>query len=257
MTNADGAGSIVQLFTNTGQRASTIKGDAGMMKQGLYDPAHEHDSCGVGFVVDIQGRPSHAIVQKALQVLINLLHRGACGCEPNTGDGAGILLQMPDKFLRKACAREGITLPAATEYGAGLVFLPRDFLQRDKIPVLVQPIVTEEGQRFLGWRDVPTDDRHLGATARSVEPVIRQMFVGRGPGVREHAHFERKLYVIRKRIENAVAAMDFPEKKLTYVPSLSSNTVIYKGMLSADQIEGMFPDLIDPDIESALALVHQ
>src|SRR3989442_14093323 len=225
--------------------------------QGLYDPRHEHDACGVGFVVDIKGRKSHAIVRQALQVLINLLHRGACGCEPNTGDGAGILLQMPDKFLRKACARLGITLPAATEYGAGLVFLPRDFLQRDKIQVLVQTIVTEEGQRFLGWRDVPTDDRHLGATARSVEPVIRQMFVGRGPGVREHAHFERKLYVIRKRIENAVAAMDFPEKKLTYVPSLSSNTVIYKGMLSADQIEGMFPDLIDPDIESALALVHQ
>src|SRR5206468_1666287 len=225
--------------------------------QGLYDPRHEHDACGVGFVVDIKGRKSHAIVRQALKVLINLLHRGACGCEPNTGDGAGILLQMPDKFLRKVCAPLGLTLPAATEYGAGLTFLPRDYLQRDKVQTLIQTLVVEEGQRFLGWRDLPTDDRHLGATARSVEPVMRQMFIGRGPGVRDHAHFERKLYVIRKRIENAVDAMDFTEKKLVYVPSLSSNTLIYKGMLSADQIEGIFPDLTDPDVESALALVHQ
>src|SRR5436309_753639 len=225
--------------------------------QGLYDPRHEHDACGVGFVVDIKGRKSHASVRQALKVLINLLHRGACGCEPNTGDGAGILLQMPDKFLRKVCAPLGLTLPAATEYGAGLTFLPRDYLQRDKVQTLIQTLVVEEGQRFLGWRDLPTDDRHLGATARSVEPVMRQMFIGRGPGVRDHAHFERKLYVIRKRIENAVDAMDFTEKKLVYVPSLSSNTLIYKGMLSADQIEGMFPDLTDPDVESALALVHQ
>src|SRR6059036_156095 len=225
--------------------------------QGLYDPRHEHDACGVGFVVDIKGRKSHAIVRQALKVLINLLHRGACGCEPNTCDGAGILLQMPDKFLRKVCAPLGLTLPAATEYGAGLTFLPRDYLQRDKVQTLIQTLVVEEGQRFLGWRDLPTDDRHLGATARSVEPVMRQMFIGRGPGVRDHAHFERKLYVIRKRIENAVDAMDFTEKKLVYVPSLSSNTLIYKGMLSADQIEGMFPDLTDPDVESALALVHQ
>src|SRR2546427_12334588 len=225
--------------------------------QGLYDPRHEHDACGVGFVVDIKGRKSHAIVRQALKVLINLLHRGACGCEPNTGDGAGILSQMPDKFRRKVCAPLGLTLPAATEYGAGLTFLPRDYLQRDKVQTLIQTLVVEEGQRFLGWRDLPTDDRHLGATARSVEPVMRQMFIGRGPGVRDHAHFERKLYVIRKRIENAVDAMDFTEKKLVYVPSLSSNTLIYKGMLSADQIEGMFPDLTNPDVESALALVHQ
>ncbi len=225
--------------------------------QGLYDPRHEHDACGVGFVVDIKGRKSHQIVRQALKVLINLLHRGACGCEPNTGDGAGILLQMPDRFLRKACARLGFTLPAATEYGVGLVFLPRDVLQRDTVQTLIQTIVIEEGQRFLGWRDVPTDDRMLGATARSVEPNIKQMFVGRGPAVRDHAHFERTLYVVRKRIENAIAAMDLAEKKLVYVPSVSSNTLIYKGMLSADQIEGMFPDLTDPDVESALALVHQ
>ena len=225
--------------------------------QGLYDPAHEHDACGVGFVVHIKGLKSHDIVRKALQVLINLLHRGACGCEPNTGDGAGILLQMPDKFLRRECARLGIPLPAPTEYGAGLVFLPRDPAQRERVEALIAGIVGEEGQRLLGWRDVPSDDRLLGATALSVEPWIRQVFVGRGSGVRDHAHFERKLYVVRKRIENAVAGLDLAEKAFVYLPSLSSNTLIYKGMLSADQIETMYPDLTDPDVESALALVHQ
>jgi glutamate synthase (NADPH) large chain len=228
-----------------------------MMKQGLYDPAYEHDSCGVGFVVDIQGRPSHAIVQKALQVLINLLHRGACGCEPNTGDGAGILLQMPDRFLRRECARIGFALPPAGEYGAGLMFLPRDAMQADKVRALFHSIVADEGQRLLGWRNVPTDDRALGATARSVEPLIKQVFIGRGAGVADPARFERKLYVIRKLFEKAVAALDIPENRFAYVPSLSSRTLIYKGMLSADQIAPMYPDLVDPDVESALALVHQ
>jgi glutamate synthase (ferredoxin) len=225
--------------------------------QGLYDPRHEHDACGVGFVVNIKGQKSHDIVRKGLLVLINLLHRGACGCEPNTGDGAGILLQMPDKFLRRECGRLGIALPGSTEYGAGLAFLPRDLVQREKVQALIGTIVGEEGQRLLGWRDVPTDDRLLGATAISVEPHIKQVFVGRGPAVRDHAHFERKLYVIRKRVENAVDDLDIPEKGFVYLPSLSSNTLIYKGMLSADQIETMYPDLTDPDVESALALVHQ
>src|SRR5881275_1486158 len=125
--------------------------------QGLYDPRHEHDACGVGFVVDIKGRKSHAIVRQALKVLINLLHRGACGCEPNTGDGAGILLQMPDKFLRKQCGRLGIPLPGPKDYGCGLMFLPRDPEQRDKVRALLHSIVEEEGARMLGWRDVPTD----------------------------------------------------------------------------------------------------
>src|SRR5881628_2660799 len=224
--------------------------------QGLYDPSHEHDACGVGFVVDIKGRKSHAIVRQGLLVLINLLHRGACGCEPNTGDGAGILLQVPDKFLRKHCRRLGIALPGPKDYGVGCVFLPRDIVQREKVQGLIAGIVSEEGQRLLGWRDVPTDDRLLGASAVHVEPHIKQVFIGRGEA-RDSAHFERKLYVIRKRIEHAVEAMDFSEKRLTYIPSLSSNTLIYKGMLSADQIETMYPDLRDPDIESALALVHQ
>src|SRR6058998_384025 len=227
-----------------------------MEQQGLYDPSHEHDACGVGFVVDIKGRKSHAIVRQGLLVLINLLHRGACGCEPNTGDGAGILLQVPDKFLRKQCGRLGIPLPGPKDYGVGCVFLPRDAMQREKVQALIATIVAEEGQRLLGWRDVPTDDRLLGASALNVEPTIKQVFIGRGEA-RDAAHFERKLYVVRKRIEHAVEAMDFSEKRLTYLPSLSSNTLIYKGMLSADQIESMYPDLLDPDMESALALVHQ
>jgi glutamate synthase (ferredoxin) len=225
--------------------------------RGLYDPAHEHDACGVGFVVNIKGRRSHAIVRQALQVLINLLHRGACGCEVNTGDGAGILIQMPDRFLRRECARLGVALPPEGDYGAGLVFLPHDLIEREKIEALVQTIVDEEGQRLLGWRDLPTDDRALGATAVSVEPHFRQIFIGRGAGVTDRGDFERKLYVIRKRLENAVDALDLPGRRFFYIPSLSSRTLIYKGMLSADQIEGMFPDLVDPDVESALALVHQ
>ncbi|MBI4593147.1 MAG: glutamate synthase subunit alpha, partial [Candidatus Rokubacteria bacterium] len=159
--------------------------------QGLYDPRHEHDACGVGFVVNMKGRKSHDIVVKALTVLKNLLHRGACGCEPNTGDGAGILLQMPDTFLRRECDRLGIALPPRGEYGAALVFLPRDPVQRETIQGLIQTVVGEEGQRLLGWRDVPTDPSPLGESARACQPHIAQMFIGRGPGLRDHAHFER------------------------------------------------------------------
>src|SRR5262245_28423809 len=225
--------------------------------QGLYDPRHEHDACGVGFVVNIKGQKSHAIVRQALAVLINLLHRGACGCEPNTGDGAGILLQMPDRFLRRECTRLGLTLPPAGQYGSGLVFLPRDLVQRDKIRALIGTIVAEEGQRVLGWREVPVDDQPLGATARSVEPHVSQVFIGQGTDIRDQAHLERKLYVIRKRIERAVETLEMSERKFVYLPSLSAATLIYKGMLSADQITTMYPDLLDDDVESALALVHQ
>jgi glutamate synthase (ferredoxin) len=225
--------------------------------QGLYDPAHEHDACGVGFVVDIKGRRSHAIVSQALEVLKNLLHRGACGCEVNTGDGAGILIQMPHAFLSRECARAGIPLPAPGHYGAGLVFLPRAAGEAAECRRLLEDIVREEGQTVLGWRDVPTDSSAVGPSARAVEPVFQQVFVGRAPGVADRAAFERKLYVIRKRVEHAVNRTSIAEKKFFYVPSLSANTLIYKGMLSADQIEGMFPDVTDPLVDSALALVHQ
>ena len=237
--------------------------------QGLYDPRLEHDACGVGFVVNIKGQRSHALVRQAFEVVVNLLHRGACGCEANTGDGAGMLIQMPDKFLRKVTAPLGITLPAPHEYGVGMVFLPRDVGQREDIEALFEQIVVEEGQRVLGWRSLPSNDHLLGATARSGEPVFKQLFVSQGgqgaqgPGAAgghtpaAHARFERKLYVIRKRVEHAVDRLPLSEKRFFYVASLSSNTLIYKGMLIADQMETMFPDLADPDVESALALVHQ
>jgi glutamate synthase (NADPH) large chain len=225
--------------------------------QGLYDPAHEHDACGVGFVVDIKGRKSHAIVTQALTVLKNLLHRGACGCEVNTGDGAGVLIQMPHAFLTRECDRLGLPLPAPGHYGAGLVFLPRDPTEQALCQGMLEQIVVEEGQRVLGWRDVPTDATPVGPTARAVEPVFKQIFIRRAAAVADRAAFERKLYVIRKRAEHAVRNSALAERKFFYLPSLSANTLIYKGMLSANQIETMFPDVTDPLLESALALVHQ
>jgi len=225
--------------------------------QGLYDPAHEHDACGVGFVVDIKGRKSHGIVTQALTVLKNLLHRGACGCEVNTGDGAGILIQMPHLFLTRECAALGIALPETGRYGAGLVFLPRDTRDRAACRAILERIVVEEGQVVLGWRPVPTDSSPIGPSARSVEPTFEQVFVARGAAVPDRAAFERKLYIIRKRAEHEVRKSAITTRQYFYLPSLSANTLIYKGMLSADQIEGMFPDVTDPLVESALALVHQ
>ncbi len=226
-------------------------------RQGLYDPAHEHDACGVGFVVDIKGRKSNAIVRQALTILKNLEHRGACGCEVNTGDGSGILVQMPHAFLSRECARIGITLPAPKWYGAGLVFLPTDPAQAARCQGIFEEITREEGQTLLGWRDVPTDDSPIGPSAKAAEPVIKQIFIGRNPAIADDRAFERKLYVIRKRVEHAVFGSPVQNGKLFHLPSLSSNTLIYKGMLSANQIETMFPDIVDPAIESALALVHQ
>ena len=235
--------------------------------QGLYDPAHERDACGVGFVADMKGRRSHKIVRQALQVLINLEHRGACGCEVNTGDGAGILIQMPDGFLRSEAGRLGWELPEAGAYGAGLVFLPHHAESRAAIVGLFERIVAEEGQRIIGWREVPTDNGALGPSAVAVQPVFQQVVIGRGPGLpapavpgEPDAAFERKLFVIRKRIEHAVDALDVipaADRQFFYVVSLSSRTLIYKGMLTASQMGGMFPDLADPALDSALALVHQ
>ncbi len=237
---------------------------------GLYDPRDERDACGVAFVVNIKGHRSHAVIEQGLRVLINLLHRGACGCEVNTGDGAGILLQMPDRFLRKVTAPLGITLPPAGQYGAGFVFFPRAAGEREEIRRLIEQIVREEGQDVLGWRRVPTDDHLLGASAVAAEPVFEQLFIGAGgaggagPSIagaasdaQGEAHFERKLYVIRKRIEYAVDRLPLAERRAFYIVSLSSKTLIYKGMLTASQIQTMFPDLVDRDLESALALVHQ
>ena len=231
---------------------------------GLYDPANEHDACGVGFVAHVKGRRSHAIVRQAMQVLINLQHRGACGCEANTGDGAGILLQMPDRFFRGEAERLGFELPPLRSYGAGLIFLPRDAERRGRIKGLFERIVVEEGQRVLGWREVPTDNSALGASAVSVQPAFQQIFIGRGAGFASASGafdadvaFERKLYVIRKRVEHAVDALSVEDRQSFYVVSLSARTLIYKGMLTASQLESMFPDLTDRAVDSALALVHQ
>ncbi len=225
-------------------------------KQGLYDPHYEHDSCGVGFVVNVKGRKSHAIVRDALTILINLRHRGACGCENNTGDGAGILVQMPHEFLQQACDEARIRLPAPREYGCGLVFLPPDSAQRRRCEAEFERIVREEGQTLLGWRNLPTNNGTLGETARAGEPFIRQVFIGRDPKITEDLAFERKLYVIRRRAENSIRYGHLEYGRWFYIPSLSHRTLVYKGMLMAEQLGPYFPELEDPLMQSALALVH-
>ena len=228
-------------------------------KQGLYDPRYEHDSCGVGFVVNIKGQKSHSIVSQGLQVLLNLAHRGACGCEPNTGDGAGVLMQTPDKFMRKVAAAEGIELPPEGEYAVGMIFLPQRGDYRFRCEQLFEKIIRSEGQTVLGWRTVPTANQELGHTARLGEPVVRQVFIGRNPDrltVDDDLAFERKLYVIRKLAENRIRYSPMREGNSFYVASLSSRTVVYKGMLMSPQVKGFYPDLLDEDMESALVVVH-
>src|SRR3954453_2167597 len=233
-----------------------MKFEAPPAAQGLYDPRHEHDGCGVGFVVDLKGRKSSSIVKNALEVLLNLEHRGACGCEKNTGDGAGILMQVPHKFLAAACATARITLPAPGQYGVGVVFLPHDPGSRAACEHLFEKVVRDEGQKFLGWREVPTDNSMIGPTAQRSQPVIKQLFVGRSPDVADGDAFERKLYVIRRRARHEVRRLDVPEKGNFYIPSLSSRTVVYKGMLNCDQLAQFYPDLQSDRMESALAMVH-
>jgi glutamate synthase (ferredoxin) len=224
--------------------------------QGLYDPQFEHDACGVGFIVNMKGRKSNQIVRDALRVLLNLNHRGACGCEVNTGDGAGILLQMPHEFLKRACAAVRIELPAPREYGVGMVYLPPDPTQRRTCERHFEQIIKEEGQFFMGWRTVPTNDSMLGNSALAVEPVIRQVFIGRNPKITDDLAFERKLFVIRKRAENVIRSSGMKGVEYFYICGLSYKTIVYKGMLTTTQLEPFYPDLSDPAMESALALVH-
>ncbi len=224
--------------------------------QGMYDPQYEHDSCGVGFVVNVKGRKSHAIVRDAVTILINLRHRGACGCENNTGDGAGILVQMPHAFMQQACDEAKIKLPDEKQYGCGLVFLPPDRDQRRKCELAFEAIVREEGQPFLGWRSVPTNNGGLGETAKAGEPIMRQVFIGRDPGITDDLAFERKLYIIRRRAENSIRFGGAEYAAWFYIPSLSHRTLVYKGMLMAEQLGPYFPELDDPLMQSALALVH-
>jgi len=234
------------------ERATSTRGPGGLPPaQGLYDPAREHDACGVGFVARIDGSRSHEVVHRGIEVLVALEHRGACGCDPETGDGAGILIQLPDRFLRREAERLGIALPGAGAYASGMIFLAGDPEARSWQQQTFERAVGDAGQRMLGWRDVPTHPERIGRIAREAMPVVRQVFVGAAPGLDQDA-FERKLYVIRRVFENAAKARG----AFCYVPSLSSRTLVFTGMLMAGQIEPFYSDLTDPAVESALALVH-
>ncbi len=225
-------------------------------RQGLYDPSFEHDACGIGFVADIQGRKSHKIVDQGVEVLVNLTHRGACGCDPDTGDGAGLLLQVPHEFFQKRAAELGFELPDAGRYGVGMLFLSKDPEDRLKAREMVERVVAEEGQRVLGWREVPVNSNAIGWLARESEPAIEQVFIGRGEAAEELTveQWERKLYVIRRRTRKEAARVQLSRY---YPATMSARTIVYKGLLIAPQIPRYYPDLNEPDFVSAIALVHQ
>jgi glutamate synthase domain-containing protein 2/glutamate synthase domain-containing protein 1/glutamate synthase domain-containing protein 3 len=230
--------------------------------EGLYNPAFEHDSCGVGFVANIAGQKSHQIIQQGLRVLDNLAHRGACGCDPRTGDGAGILMQLPHEFLRRRARDEAkLTLPDPGEYGVGMVFLPmprgpRFTKDLDECELLLEETIRQEGLRVLGWRKVPVDLSACGDVAREVVPEIRQIFVGRGHNGQSQAELERKLYIVRKRAERSVRESGMRDANQFYICSLSTDRLVYKGLLMSQQIPQFYPDLNDPTMVSGLALIH-
>jgi glutamate synthase (NADPH/NADH) large chain len=226
-------------------------------RQGLYDPAQEHDACGVGFVANIKGRKSHTIVEQGLQILKNLVHRGAVGADPKASDGAGVLIQIPDRLFRDELGRRGITLPPVGEYGVGMVFLPREPASRHACEYEIERAIKDEGQVLLGWRDVPVESGVLGESVKPIEPVIRQVFIGRGRGVTVTDALERKLYVIRKVSGHAIQALRLAHGRGFYVPSMSARTIVYKGMLLPEDLAAYYPELRDPRVVSALALVHQ
>ena len=223
---------------------------------GLYHPRNEHDACGIGFVVNIHGTRSHDIISKGIQILINLTHRGACGCDPETGDGAGVLIQIPHELFARECRKLGFHLPARGEYGVGFVFLPVEPQHRLLCEGIVERIVREEGLSLLGWRDTPLDVNAIGRVARVSQPYIQQIFIGRAEGMSED-ELERKLYVVRKRAEREIFESDIHDKTFFYFPSLSCRTIVYKGLLLAPQITRFYGDLSDAECLSALCMVHQ
>lgn len=225
-------------------------------KQGLYDPQFEKDACGVGFVCNINGKKTHDIVEQGIEVLERLSHRGAVGADPDTGDGAGLLIQIPHKFLLRVCRESGIAIPEIGCYGTGLIFLPPDDLARESIQEIFHNIVQAEGQQFLGWRNVPVDNSAIGKGAQQSMPFISQVFIGRNENLLDQLAFERKLYVIRKQIENAVKELAVEQKSSFYITNLSSKTLSYKGRLIPSQLKKFFPDLIDKEIDSSFCLVH-
>ncbi|MBB3283033.1 glutamate synthase-related protein [Mitsuaria sp. BK037] len=225
---------------------------------GLYNGANEKDACGLGFVAHIKGQKAHHIVQQGLKILENLDHRGAVGADKLMGDGAGILIQIPDEFYRAEMARQGVTLPPPGEYGVGMIFLPKEHASRLACEQELARAIKAEGQVLLGWRDVPVDrDMPMSPTVREKEPIIRQIFIGRGPDIIVPDALERKLYVIRKTASSAIQALHLTHSREYYVPSMSCRTVIYKGLLLADQVGKYYRDLADPRVVSAIALVHQ
>ena len=229
--------------------------------QGLYDPRNEHDSCGVGFVAHIKGEKSHAIVTQALEILANIDHRGAVGADPLLGDGAGILLQIPDQLYRKWADGEGLTLPPAGEYAVAMCFLPQNEKARSFVVEQFEKYIGKEGQQLIGWRDVPTNLDGLGKAVLASMPMIRQAFIARGPNCADQDAFERKLITIRKQLQNPLAELAekhaLPEIAQLYMPSFSSRTVVYKGLLLANQVETFYNDLTNPDCTTAIGLVHQ
>lgn len=225
-------------------------------KQGLYDPRFEHDSCGVGFVCNIKGKKSNQIVKQGIKVLHRLAHRGAVGADPETGDGAGILIQIPHDFLKAQCSNANIFLPDLGRYGAGMVFLPQNEKERDFCISVFEKIINQEGQQLLGWRNVPLNNSIIGKTAQDTEPVIKQIFIEQGEEIKGQIQFECKLYVIRKQIENIIRLSDLKQKSFFYITNLSSKTLSYKGLLMPYQMDEFFLDLKDEKIESAICLVH-
>ncbi len=223
---------------------------------GLYEPSTEHDACGFGFVANIDGRKTHEIVRRGITVLENLVHRGACGCDPETGDGAGLLFQTPHRFFAEHAESLGFTLPEPGAYGVGMTFLPRSVADREACKKIVENFVLAEGQKVLGWRDVPRNSESLGWLAREGEPVMEQVFIRRAKGL-DTDGFERKLLVIRKQIERAVSASGLEQAEHFYFASLSARTIVYKGLMQAYQIDKYYLDLSDERFESAIALLHQ
>ena len=224
---------------------------------GLYDPANEHDACGIGLIANINNIKSHAIVADGLKILRNLEHRGAVGADPKAGDGAGVLIQLPHSFFKEEARRLGFELPEPGQYGVGFLFMPREPIYRQDIERFWWETAREEGLKILGWRDVPVDESVLGYSVKDTEPFHRQVFIGRGPTIRDEAHFERKLYVCRKVVSNKVNAVLGNKARAYYPVSVSPRTVVYKGLVLGKDLGAYYLDLADERVTSAFTLAHQ
>src|SRR3981081_4299113 len=225
--------------------------------EGMYDLGMEKDSCGVGFIANIKGKKSHQIVADALNILCNLEHRGAVGADPRAGDGAGILVQIPHAFFQRKAAEIGFQLPKPGDYAVGALFMPKETAWRKVIKSIIADQIRDEGLMLLGGRDVPTDNSSLGETVKPTEPAHMQVFIGRGAHIKNADEFERRLYILRKSISQAIYQRRDRGLAGYYPVSLSCRTVVYKGMFLADQLGKYYPDLSEADFDSALALVHQ